>query len=269
MTYVAITSGEVRYDGRLEPITAGVTYIADGHEIVRRFPHMFERAPSTWPTRPRAGSAKAEHARSAASLTPKARARKEIELRTSRQSPISVVLDEGARRTIVDEVTGWTSIYEGESRETGGYLFGRRSSDGLALTFAAYAGEDTKRSLGNVLLDVDKAYSVERALHRQRTRERLVGDYHSHTEGCDGAPSPGDLRGWMRSIQMLLRDGFGLGLTIVASIAAIHGGTADARPRSDGGLSVIVRIPSAGSPAQETGIQEPTDSPTNKSPDLR
>jgi signal transduction histidine kinase len=40
-------------------------------------------------------------------------------------------------------------------------------------------------------------------------------------------------------------DGFGLGLTIVASIAAIHGGTATARPRDDGGLSVTVTIPSA------------------------
>ena len=50
-------------------------------------------------------------------------------------------------------------------------------------------------------------------------------------------------------------DGFGLGLAIVASIAAIHGGTATACPRSDGGLSVTVTIPSAGTPAQGTGIQ--------------
>jgi signal transduction histidine kinase len=40
-------------------------------------------------------------------------------------------------------------------------------------------------------------------------------------------------------------DGFGLGLPIVASIAAIHGGTATARPRNNGGLSVTVTIPSA------------------------
>ncbi|MGD0197917.1 MAG: HAMP domain-containing sensor histidine kinase [Solirubrobacteraceae bacterium] len=38
-------------------------------------------------------------------------------------------------------------------------------------------------------------------------------------------------------------DGFGLGLTIVSSIAAIHGGTATAQPRDDGGLSVTVTIP--------------------------
>ena len=50
-------------------------------------------------------------------------------------------------------------------------------------------------------------------------------------------------------------DGFGLGLAIVASIAAIHGGTATACPRNDGGLSVTVTIPSAGAPAQGTGIR--------------
>jgi signal transduction histidine kinase len=41
-------------------------------------------------------------------------------------------------------------------------------------------------------------------------------------------------------------DGFGLGLTIVASIAAVHGGSVIARPRDDGGLSVTVTFPSAG-----------------------
>jgi signal transduction histidine kinase len=45
-------------------------------------------------------------------------------------------------------------------------------------------------------------------------------------------------------------DGFGLGLAIVASIAAIHAGTVTARPREDGGLSVTVAIPSAALPAK-------------------
>ena len=40
-------------------------------------------------------------------------------------------------------------------------------------------------------------------------------------------------------------DGFGLGLTIVSSIAVVHGGTAVARSRDDGGLSVTVALPSA------------------------
>ena len=41
-------------------------------------------------------------------------------------------------------------------------------------------------------------------------------------------------------------EGFGLGLTIVASIAAVHGGIATARPRDDGGLSITVTIPAVG-----------------------
>jgi signal transduction histidine kinase len=50
-------------------------------------------------------------------------------------------------------------------------------------------------------------------------------------------------------------DGFGLGLAIVESIAAIHGGTATARPRNGGGLSVTVTIPSADAPVQAAGLQ--------------
>jgi signal transduction histidine kinase len=46
------------------------------------------------------------------------------------------------------------------------------------------------------------------------------------------------------------RDGSGLGLAIVASIAAVHGGTAAARPRDGGGLCVTVTIPSARTPVQ-------------------
>jgi len=51
-------------------------------------------------------------------------------------------------------------------------------------------------------------------------------------------------------------DGFGLGLTIVASIAAVHRGTATARPREGGGLSVVVTIPSAAPLAHDTDVRE-------------
>jgi signal transduction histidine kinase len=50
-------------------------------------------------------------------------------------------------------------------------------------------------------------------------------------------------------------DGFGLGLAIVASVATVHGGTANALPRDDGGLLVTVTIPSAGTPDQSVGIE--------------
>jgi signal transduction histidine kinase len=40
-------------------------------------------------------------------------------------------------------------------------------------------------------------------------------------------------------------DGFGLALAIVASIAAVHGGTVAAHPRPEGGLRITVTMPSA------------------------
>jgi signal transduction histidine kinase len=71
--------------------------------------------------------------------------------------------------------------------------------------------------------------------------------------------SPADIDRIFQPFQRLSdrtsHDGFGLGLAIVASIAAIHGGTATACPRDSGGLSVTVTIPSASSPAQEAGVQ--------------
>ena len=61
--------------------------------------------------------------------------------------------------------------------------------------------------------------------------------------------SPADARRIFQPFQRLddrtSHDGYGLGLAIVASIAAIHGGTATALPRDAGGLSVTVTIPSA------------------------
>jgi signal transduction histidine kinase len=42
-------------------------------------------------------------------------------------------------------------------------------------------------------------------------------------------------------------DGFGLGLTLVSSIAAVHGGTVDASALPTGGLDISVRLPRRGS----------------------
>jgi signal transduction histidine kinase len=54
-------------------------------------------------------------------------------------------------------------------------------------------------------------------------------------------------------------EGFGLGLTIVASIAAIHGGTVIAHPRDQGGLSITVTIPSADLPGEDNRDHQTTD----------
>jgi signal transduction histidine kinase len=54
-------------------------------------------------------------------------------------------------------------------------------------------------------------------------------------------------------------DGFGLGLAIVASIAAIHAGTVIARPRDGGGLRVTVTIPSADASPRALASRQPND----------
>ena len=58
-------------------------------------------------------------------------------------------------------------------------------------------------------------------------------------------------------------DGFGLGLTIVVSIASIHDGTVLLVPKHDGGLTVTVTIPTA---VAATGASE---TPDERFPDLQ
>lgn len=45
------------------------------------------------------------------------------------------------------------------------------------------------------------------------------------------------------------RDGFGLGLAIVASIATVHDGTVTASPRPQGGLDIVLAMPRSGLPS--------------------
>ncbi|MFC3979941.1 sensor histidine kinase [Streptosporangium jomthongense] len=45
-------------------------------------------------------------------------------------------------------------------------------------------------------------------------------------------------------------DGSGLGLSIVAAVAAAHGGTLDLRARPEGGLRVVISLPAAAVPAE-------------------
>jgi signal transduction histidine kinase len=52
-------------------------------------------------------------------------------------------------------------------------------------------------------------------------------------------------------------DGFGLGLAIVASIAAMHHGTVTARPRRDGGLDIAVTMPPSTAPWLDQPLSRP------------
>jgi signal transduction histidine kinase len=87
------------------------------------------------------------------------------------------------------------------------------------------------------------------------------------------AVSPADagriFQPFQRLSERTSHDGFGLGLAIVASIAAMHGGTVAARPRDDGGLSVTVTIPAAAAPppvisAREAARQTPAPPLTSR-----
>jgi signal transduction histidine kinase len=57
------------------------------------------------------------------------------------------------------------------------------------------------------------------------------------------------------------QEGFGLGLTIVASIAAVHGATTTARPRDRGGLSITVTFPRPRSGTGRGSAQDPNRPP--------
>jgi signal transduction histidine kinase len=54
-------------------------------------------------------------------------------------------------------------------------------------------------------------------------------------------------------------DGFGLGLTLVSSIAAVHGGTVHATAVPTGGLDITVRLPRRGSPGRRSTTAGPLD----------
>jgi signal transduction histidine kinase len=87
----------------------------------------------------------------------------------------------------------------------------------------------------------------------------VAGSSHITVLNTGRLISPADAERIFQPFQRLndraSHEGFGLGLTIVASIAAVHGGTATARPRDDGGLFITVTIPSAESHPNDTGIQ--------------
>ena len=116
---------------------------------------------------------------------------------------------------------------------------------------------------------------VERLDREPGRQRRPLQHRRAATSGSAPAPSPGNSQLTVANTGPLIspadadrifepfrrlddrtsHDGFGLGLTIVASIAAVHGGTAEAHPRDDGGLSVTVTFPSAGSAALQAEVE--------------
>ena len=77
----------------------------------------------------------------------------------------------------------------------------------------------------------------------------VAGESHLTVANTGPVVSPVDADRIFQPFQRLSdrasHEGFGLGLAIVESIAAIHGGATTARPRADGGLSINIAFPSA------------------------
>jgi signal transduction histidine kinase len=65
------------------------------------------------------------------------------------------------------------------------------------------------------------------------------------------------------------RPGSGLGLSIVASVARAHGGHAEARARSDGGLDVQITLPATANGREPAPHQPQTTTPQTWQPDHR
>jgi hypothetical protein len=185
MTYVATVSGEVPYDGGLEPITAGVTYIADGHEIVRRFPHMFKPAPGTWPTKLRAEPAR-RAATAAAGAPPRAALpTRRVSLLRGGTPRFEVRLTADLVWSIEREISATLSTYG--IVETGGYLVSHRSDYIVIQT-----GPGPKSTHAPSRFQLDD--SAATGWLQSDPLLRIVGDWHLHPS-WDGTPSDHDVRG--------------------------------------------------------------------------
>jgi hypothetical protein len=180
--FVATVSGEVPYDGRLETITAGVTYIADGHEIVRRFPHMFKKATTTsWP-RGR-GSSEPRSAAPAKAARPKTK----VSLLRDRTPRFKVELTPDLVWSIEREI--WETLGTYGVVETGGYLVSDRLD-----SIGIQTGPGPKSTHAAHRFQLDDS-AAARWLHSDPLL-RIVGDWHLHPGDDDGVPSDHDVRGW-------------------------------------------------------------------------
>jgi Prokaryotic homologs of the JAB domain len=157
-------------------------------------------------------------------------ARRDTETRTAvarvTAAPLStrtprVVLTPEARSSIVNELCEWDAGEELESRETGGFLIGRRQESTVVVTAAYGPGPRAVRSYGSLGLDLGYG---DRLVGFCGVGESVLGTWHSHPEPAP--PSPGDLRTWAKEARWFERrqseEPFHLGL--IATRAARNWG---------------------------------------------
>jgi hypothetical protein len=178
---VAIVTAEVPYDGALELITEGITYVADGHELVRRFPHMFRKTTTSWPR----GRGSSERRSAAPAKT--ARQTTKVSLLRDRTPRFEVELGPDLVCSIEREI--WEKLGTYGIVETGGWLVSHRSD---YIGIATGPGPKSTHAAHRFQLDDSAAarwLDIDPLL-------RIVGDWHLHTGDDDGVPSDHDVRGW-------------------------------------------------------------------------
>jgi JAB domain-containing protein similar to deubiquitination enzymes len=132
-----------------------------------------------------------------------------------------VVLTSEARSAMVNELCEWDAGEELESRETGGFLIGRRQGPALVITAAYGPGPRAVRSYGSLGLDLGYG---DRLVGFCGVGESVLGTWHSHPD--PSPPSPRDLRTWAKEARWFKRrqseEPFHLGL--IATRAARNWG---------------------------------------------
>jgi Prokaryotic homologs of the JAB domain len=194
---IAIVDFETTYDGRSIRLTAGESWVVDGHELHKRFPGRFRPDPSP-PMGARKVTSRRSGRRGSATApppvgpAPSVRDEREVpELRANAKPTVTVKVGSLARATIGEELAWSRSLLETYRAETGGWIFGvyDRGSWHLMATRLGSAGE---RKPEKVLMDYAEAERAAILIRDGEARMRFLGTWHSHPFPNSSQPSSAD-----------------------------------------------------------------------------
>ena len=192
---VAVVDFEAKYGGDVIRLTAGESWVVDGHELHRRFPANFQ--PDVPPMGARKVTGRRSGRRGSATAPPPAGTSPSVqdglpELRTLRRYELEIT------------AAGWYDIdmelgVSDDGRETAIALYGDRDDKQILIDRAVGPG-DAYRTRDRIELDWEHWLRAERAWQRSGYWGRLMGFAHTHPEGNILKPSDADLRTWAGAI---------------------------------------------------------------------
>ena len=191
-------------DGDLIEIRAGLDYVADGHELVRRFPDCFvaDRGTAGRSGRRSVGQSFRESQAPASLLDAHERAPASTRTHgrpTLRKGPprLTVALGSSARRTIEEE---FLSTTRAAGVESGGWLYApaSRSWDKeIEIRLASTPGKGARCTPESYFPSAE--YHAEEKQFADLGSDFVrVGDWHSHP-GRNAGASDGDIDAWLKS----------------------------------------------------------------------